>query len=270
MAPKPHSVLENVSFRINENEFVAVIGPSGAGKTTLLQHVTGLLKPTEGKIYVDGKDIWGKKYPRDLLRRRIGLVFQFPEIQLFAETVFDDVAFGLKNLHLTEDEVEIRVRESLNLVGMNFDEIKNRSPHTLSGGEKRRVALAGVLAMAPEALILDEPTAGLDPAGSRRIMEILHQLNETGVTVMMITHHLDLALQMASRVIILVKGKIIFDGPREAVIDNGDQFKLAHLKIPRVVRLARYLYNQGIIKNWKIFSTDALKKQLRQAKNHIN
>ncbi|NOZ63269.1 MAG: energy-coupling factor transporter ATPase [Calditrichaeota bacterium] len=267
LAPKAHRVLENVSFKIQDGEFVAIIGPSGAGKTTLLQQITGLLKPTAGKVYADGKNIWEKKYPRDILRRRIGLVFQFPEIQLFDETVFDDVAFGPRNLRLSEEEVENRVREALNLVGMNFDEIKNRSPHNLSGGEKRRVALAGVLAMAPQALILDEPTAGLDSAGSKRIMEILQLLNDQGVTIVMITHQLDLALQAAMRVIILVNGKIVFDGSKEEAIENPDKFQLAHLKIPAIVRLSRYLHTQGIIPDWKIFNSEKLKAQLQLAKN---
>ncbi len=264
---KGRAVLQNVSFRIEEGDFAAIIGPSGAGKTTLLQHVTGLLRPSAGKVYVDGEDIWAKNYRRDILRRQVGLVFQFPEKQLFEDTVFDDVAFGPRNLQVSEQDVEKRVREAIELVGLKYEEIKDRSPHNLSGGEKRRVAIAGILAMAPQAIVLDEPTAGLDPAGCKRILEILKLLNDQGVTVIMITHHLDLAIEVAKRFLILVDGKIVFDGNKENLIDYLEKFPTAKIKIPQVVKLSRFLHANNILPDWRIYSVIGLKNKLKELRN---
>ena len=262
--PEQNEVLKDISFEISEGEFVGIIGPSGSGKTTLLQHFTGLLRPTSGKIFVDGKDIGTKNYPLDDLRKRIGLVFQFPENQLFEETVASDVAFGPKMLKLPEHEINLRVNEALRLVGMNKPEIKSRSPHQLSEGEKRRVAIAGVLAMAPEVLILDEPTACLDPAGVKRVSKILQQLHENGTTIVMITHSLDVIIGLAQRIIVLNEGEIKHDGTRESVFADADLLTSVNMELPRIVRLSKFLNHYEIIGPEFVFSMSELKKQIRQ------
>lgn len=258
-------VLNDISFEVNDSELVGLVGPSGSGKTTIFQHFTGLLKPTAGKIYVDGKDINLKKYSIRELRKRIGLVFQFPESQLFEESVKDDIAFGLKSLNLSTVEIQERVSQSLSVVGMNQINIERRSPHQLSEGEKRRVALAGILAMSPKMLILDEPTAGLDPAGTKLIINILQRLNKEGTTILMITHNTDLIFKLAQRFILLNKGKIMFDGPREDVLKNQLVFKQANLEIPAILKFCFYLFKKKIIPDWRIYSVAELKAILKRS-----
>ena len=258
------TVLKNINLKIEKNEFITLIGPSGAGKTTLLQHFTGLLKPSAGMIYVDGEDIWQKNYSLATLRRKIGLVFQFPEKQLFEETVFDDVAFGPKNLNLSAEEIDYRVREAMNLLGLDFDKFKNRSPHHLSSGEKRRVAIAGVIAMAPEMLILDEPTAGLDPHSCRRILQILKSLNDQGISILLSTHYLDLAFELSQRIIALSDGQIVFDGDKDQLIDFVENSPSAYFQLPQVVSMAKKLYDQKIISDWRVYSASQLKKLIKK------
>ncbi|MDD4834483.1 MAG: ATP-binding cassette domain-containing protein, partial [Lutispora sp.] len=171
-----HLALDDVSFTIEDGEFIGLIGHTGSGKSTLIQHLNGLIKPTSGKIFVDDVDINSKEIPLKIIRQKVGLVFQYPEHQLFEESVYKDVAFGPRNLKLSEEEVEKRVKASLDLVGLNYDEVKDKSPFDLSGGQKRRVAIAGVLAMKPKVLILDEPTAGLDPRGRDEILGEIKEL----------------------------------------------------------------------------------------------
>ena len=255
-------VLKNINLEINSGEFIGLVGPSGAGKTTLLQHITGLLKPTTGKIFIDGRDIWGKKYSLNELRKKIGLVFQFPENQLFEETIFSDIAFGPKALNLSPGEIEGRIKQSLGLVGMNFEQMRDRSPRHLSEGEKRRVALAGILAMAPEMLILDEPTAGLDPKGAKLIVQILEQLNKEGITILLTTHNMEMILRLANRIIVLVDGSILFDGKKEGVILDKELLNKANLTIPKAVQISRLLFEKRILPNWKIFSVEELKRSL--------
>lgn len=262
LTPVKKEVLKNISFKIDKNEFIALIGPSGSGKTTLLQHFTGLLKPTDGMILVDGQDIWQKKFFLSQLRKRIGLVFQFPETQLFEETVFDDIAYGPKNLKISQAEIEERVRGALKLVGLDFEQFKDRSPHHLSGGEKRRVAIAGILAMAPEMIILDEPTAGLDPAGCRRIVNILKELNRQNIPVMLSTHHLDLALEAADRIIVLSEGKILFDGRKDKAVRFIDEKLKTQFTLPQIVMLSKELYRKRLISDWRCFSVEDLRKAL--------
>lgn len=261
--PQEKQVLNNINLEINEGEFVGVIGPTGSGKTTLLQHFTGLLHPVSGRIYVDGKDIWSKKYPLKELRRKIGLVFQFPESQLFEETVASDVGFGPRSLGLDEGEIERRVEQALEMVGMNREEIKNRSPHHLSEGEKRRVAIAGVLTMAPDVLVLDEPTACLDPSGIRLIMNILRQLHRVGTTIVMITHNIDVISQLAERIIILNNGEKYFDGPLKEIFSDHAFLENIDLQIPRIVRLNHHLCDKEVIDERDIFSLDKLMAKIR-------
>ncbi|MDZ7332613.1 MAG: energy-coupling factor ABC transporter ATP-binding protein [candidate division KSB1 bacterium] len=237
-------VLKDINLNIFDGEFIAIVGPSGSGKTTLLQHFTGLLRPSSGHIYVDDHDIWAKDYPIAELRRRIGLVFQFPENQLFERTVYLDVAFAPLMQRLSADEVYRRVIESLNQVGLAAEQIQMRSPHQLSQGEKRRVAIAGVLAMNPEMLVLDEPTAGLDPLGARTLLQLLEQIHSNGKTIVLISHHLDLVFQFAHRLIILNQGQIIFDGDTKHIFDDRKLLDQAQLELPRIIKLFHYLQNR--------------------------
>ncbi|MFZ5516337.1 MAG: energy-coupling factor transporter ATPase [Candidatus Zhuqueibacterota bacterium] len=262
--PQKRHVLKNIDLEIRDGEFVGIIGPTGSGKTTLLQHFTGLLQPASGKIFVNGEDIWSKKYPLNELRKKIGLVFQFPESQLFEETVAEDVAFGPKSLGLSEQEIEQRVQQALEMVGLVGEEINNRSPHQLSEGEKRRVAIAGVLAMAPEVLILDEPTACLDPSGIKSIMKILRHLHKDGTTIVMITHNMDVITQLAERIIILNLGMKYFDGAISEIYTDEHIFNDIDLEIPRIVRLSRYLAAQGLIDTKNIGTLDELKGKIKQ------
>ncbi|MDW7680666.1 MAG: energy-coupling factor transporter ATPase [bacterium] len=268
--PYQKEILKDISLEISRGEFVALIGPTGSGKTTLLQHFTGLLKPTSGKIYIDDRDIWQKAYPLAALRKKIGLVFQFPESQLFEGSVFDDVAFGPRALKLKHGEVEQRVEQALRLVGLNVDIIATRSPHELSEGEKRRVAIAGVLAMAPDMLILDEPTAGLDPTGTKLVINMLGKLNREGVTILFVSHNMDLVLQLAQRVLVLSEGTIIFDGARDSILCNQDLLTNVHLELPRISSIARSLYRQKIIADWKIYTISQLKSAIRSGSEFRN
>lgn len=260
--PIPHQALSGINLQISTGEAIGIIGPSGSGKTTLALHFNGLLRPTTGTIYVDGRDIWEKKYPLKELRRRIGLVFQFPENQLFAETVAADVAFGPVSLQLSRPEIDARVNDALDLVGLGDQAIKFRSPHELSEGEKRRVAIAGVLAMMPEMLIMDEPTACLDPQGVKLILKMLKKLHQRGVTIIMISHNMEAVAQVVERIIILQQGSIFFDGSKDAVFSTSDFLAPLGLAMPRIVRLSHYLHAKQIVARPNLYSADELKAAL--------
>ncbi|MDZ7341885.1 MAG: energy-coupling factor transporter ATPase [candidate division KSB1 bacterium] len=260
--PMPHRALSDINLEISTGEAIGIIGPSGSGKTTLALHFNGLLRPTAGTIYVDYQNIWDKKYPLRELRRKVGLVFQFPENQLFAETVASDVAFGLMSLQLSKAEIDTRVNDALNLVGLSDEAIRFRSPHELSEGEKRRVAIAGVLAMSPEVLIMDEPTACLDPQGANLILNMLKKLHEQGVTIIMISHNMEAIAQLAERIIILQQGRIFFDGPKDDVFSTSEFLKPLGLAMPRIVHLCHYLRKKQLLVRPKIYTTEALKAAL--------
>ncbi len=262
--PDQIEVLKDINLEITDGEFIAIVGPSGSGKTTLLQHFTGLLRPHSGSIYVDGYDIWAKGYPMAELRQRIGLVFQFPESQLFEQTVFQDIAFAPIMQGLSREEVQRRVISSLDLVGLAEEQIQQRSPHQLSQGEKRRVAIAGILAMDPEMLVLDEPTAGLDPLGARTIVRLLNQLHSNGKTIVLITHHLDLVFQLVHRIIILNQGEILYDGGAMNIFDNSNLLELAGLEKPRVLRLFHYLQDRQLLLMDENFSAQELQKRVNR------
>lgn len=245
-------VLKDINLNIADGEFVAIVGPSGSGKTTLIQQFTGLLRPTSGHVQVDGVDIWHKGYNKTELRRRIGLVFQFPETQLFEETVQADVAFGPGNLKLTNSKIEKRVARALDSVGLKVEDFGPRSPYRLSEGEKRRVAIAGVLAMEPEMVVLDEPTAGLDPKGVHRIEAILKRLNKMARTVVVITHNMDFVLRCAHRVVILSKGKAIFDGSPWQLFCQEDFLYKANLDMPGLISAwQKRIYKVGSLEREK-------------------
>jgi len=237
--------LKGVNFKVKRGEMVALLGPNGAGKSTLFLHFNGILKPHKGEILIKGKPI--KYDSRSLLevRKTVGIVFQNPDDQLFAPTVMEDVAFGPLNLGYSEEEVKKIVKEVLKAVGMEGYE--DKPPHYLSGGEKKRVAIAGVLAMKPEIMVLDEPTAGLDPLGASKIMELLYKLNREGMTVIISTHDVDLVPVYADRVYVMNKGEIITEGTPREVFSKVDLIRKANLRLPRVAHLVEILNKEDNI-----------------------
>ncbi len=260
--PGNRPVLNDISLEISENEFVGIIGPSGSGKTTLIQHFTGLLKPNDGKIFVNNVDIQSSSANINLIRQQVGLVFQFPESQIFEETVYRDVAFGPKNLDLTEDQIDERVRETFNLMGLEYEEMKNRSPFRLSEGEKRRIALAGILVMNPDMLVLDEPTACLDVGGIKKIEQLLFNLNKWGKIIVLVSHNIDFILRLCKRIIVLNNGKIIFDGSREIFIKKRKILDDLGIEEPRIIRYSNELNSLGYISGNNIFEIENIKKEL--------
>jgi energy-coupling factor transport system ATP-binding protein len=242
-----HKALNDVSLTIEDGEFIGLIGHTGSGKSTLIQHLNALLKPSSGNIIIDGIDITEKGVALRKIRQTVGLVFQYPEHQLFEETVFKDVAFGPQNLGLPKEEIELRVKEALMLVGMDYDKLKDVSPFELSGGQKRRVAIAGVLAMKPKVLILDEPTAGLDPKGRDEILgEIkrLHQLQK--ITVLLVSHSMEDIANLVDRIIVMSKGKIVLTDTPRNVFKQAEMLKSIGLDVPQVTHLVNELNKKGL------------------------
>lgn len=260
--PTKKPVLNNISFEISDNEFIGLIGPSGSGKTTLVQLFTGLIKPTIGNVYINNIDILSKEIDIDDIRKRIGLVFQFPESQIFEETVYNDIAFGPKNFGLTNIELKEIVKSAFALTGLDFESMQKRSPFTLSEGEKRRVALAGILSMNPEVLILDEPTACLDAGGVKKIEQILTTLNNTGKTIVLVSHNIDLIAKLCNRIIILQEGNIVFDDKKENLFLNETILKQYKLAPPRIYRFCKKLQETGYISKANMLSTTELKALL--------
>ena len=237
--------LDGVSLSIADGEFVGVIGHTGSGKSTLVQHLNALLKPTLGSVYVNGLNLNDKDTNLRDVRRAVGLVFQYPEYQLFEETVRKDIAFGPNNLGLGAADVEARVREAAQIVGLSED-LLDRSPFDLSGGQKRRVAIAGVLAMRPNVLVLDEPAAGLDPRGRREMLALVRDYHARGgVTVIMVSHSMDDVARMCSRIIVMNHGKVAFDAPPAQVFAHGDELAAMGLGIPACAQLANRLREKG-------------------------
>lgn len=237
--------LDGVSLSIADGEFVGVIGHTGSGKSTLVQHLNALLKPTLGSVYVNGLNLNDKDTNLRDVRRAVGLVFQYPEYQLFEETVRKDIAFGPNNLGLDAADVEARVCEAAQIVGLSED-LLDRSPFDLSGGQKRRVAIAGVLAMRPNVLVLDEPAAGLDPRGRREMLALVRDYHARGgVTVIMVSHSMDDVARMCSRIIVMNRGKVAFDAPPAQVFAHGDELAAMGLGIPACAQLANRLREKG-------------------------
>ncbi|MGV8143004.1 MAG: ATP-binding cassette domain-containing protein [Methanothermobacter sp.] len=237
--PDGTKALEDVDFKAKKGEIVALLGPNGAGKSTLFLHFNGILKPTSGSVKLDGEPLGYQK--KDLLkvRQKVGIVFQNPDDQLFAPTVMEDVSFGPLNIDLPEDEVKMRVKDALKRVGMEGYEKK--PPHHLSGGQKKRVAIAGILAMKPKIMVLDEPTSGLDPKGASQIMQLLYQLNKEGITIVISTHDVDLVPLYAYSVYIISKGKIIKEGNPHDVFTDVKTIREANLRLPRIAHLMEIL-----------------------------
>ena len=227
--------LDGVSFEVHDGEILGIIGHTGSGKSTLLQHLNGLLRPTSGQVFVDGQCITDGKVRLVDIRRKVGLVFQYPEYQLFEETVAKDVAFGPRNTGLEESKIENRVRAALSLVGLDYDEIGESSPFELSGGQKRRVAIAGVLAMRPSVLILDEPTAGLDPSAHREILSMIRTIHESmGIIIIFVSHNMGDIASLSDRVIVMDKAKIAMSGTPQEVFSHDKQLAAMGLDVPPV------------------------------------
>lgn len=244
--PFEHVALEDVSFSVEPGEFIGIIGHTGSGKSTLIQHLNGLLKPTAGSVLLDGKDIWSDKTLTRQTRFRVGLVFQYPEYQLFEETVYKDIAFGPKNMGLKADEIDRRVREAAALVGISEQQLQV-SPFDLSGGQKRRVAIAGVLAMEPEVLILDEPTAGLDPEGREDILSQIDAYRRTrNATIMMVSHSMTDVARLTDRLLVMNGAKLVFDGTPEQVFEHAGELLEIGLDIPEVTRVFLKLREMGL------------------------
>ena len=255
--------LDDVSFRIENGEFVGIIGHTGSGKSTLVQHLNGLLKPTSGQVLVDGEDLNGEHVNRRALRQRIGLVFQYPEYQLFEETVAKDIAFGPKNQGLSAAEIDERVRYAMECVHLDYQKYAERSPFELSGGQMRRVAIAGVLAMKPSVLILDEPTAGLDPRGRDRILGMLEELHaRENVTILMVSHSMDDMARLAGRLIVMSDGKVVADGTPREIFMQEDMMTSIGLDIPEAARLCARLRAKGYDLPADLFRPEQLKEQL--------
>lgn len=234
--------LDDVSFSIEDGEICGVIGHTGSGKSTLLQHLNGLLKPSEGSIFVDGQCITDGSCKMVEVRRRVGLVFQYPEYQLFEETVAKDVAFGPKNLGLDEETIDERVREAICLVGLDYENIKDKSPFELSGGQKRRVAIAGVIAMKPKLLILDEPTAGLDPKAHADILKMIERIHEDmGISIIFVSHNMADIAKLSNRVLVINGGKIVAQGSPKEVFARKDYLQSIGLDVPPVVEITKAL-----------------------------
>lgn len=243
--PFEKRALDDVSLDIGEGEFIALVGHTGSGKSTLVQHLNGLMEPTEGEILYDGVD-YRKKGNIATLRQKVGLVFQYPEYQLFEETIAKDIAYGPKNLGLSDEEVEERVRRAMAKVGLDYDEKGEKSPFALSGGQKRRVAIAGILAMEPEVLVLDEPTAGLDPRGSREILEEIRGIFEsTGTTIVLVSHSMEEVARLASRVIVMDRGRVHMDGTPREIFAREKELRTIGLGVPQVRRTMTDLVEKG-------------------------
>ena len=245
--PYETKALNDVSLTIGDGEFIGLIGHTGSGKSTLVQHLNGLLKPTGGRILVDGLDLADKQTDKRAVRRKVGLVFQYPENQLFEETVEKDIAFGPKNLGLDDAEISRRVREAMAKVALDYDRLKDRSVFELSGGQMRRVAIAGVLAMEPGTLVLDEPCAGLDPKGREEILGLIRRLHEqAGTTIVMVSHSMDDVASLAERVIVMNRGEVYMDGAPREVFSRGDDLRALGLDVPQAVELAQRLRERGL------------------------
>lgn len=245
--PFEHRALDDVSFEIQDRDFVGLIGHTGSGKSTLIQHLNGLMKPSSGKIYINGFNITQKDQNLTDIRKRVGIVFQYAEYQLFEETVARDIAFGPLNLGLDEEEVDRRVRKAMADVGLDYDHFSEKSPFELSGGQKRRVAIAGVIAMEPEVLILDEPTAGLDPGGRDEIFELIKNLHANNdMTVILSSHSMDDMAKLVNTLMVMNKGRLeIMGSPREVFKENADRLRGMGLNIPQVLELAIKLKEAG-------------------------
>ena len=257
--------LRDVSFDVADGTILGIIGHTGSGKSTLLQHLNGLIKPTSGDVYIDGECITDGKTKMTDIRRKVGLVFQYPEYQLFEETVSKDVAFGPKNLGLNEEEQQARVKKAIGLVGLDYDEIKDLSPFELSGGMKRRVAIAGVIAMDPKILILDEPTAGLDPSAHREILAMVRRIHdEMGIILIFVSHNMADIAEMSDRVMVMSGGKVVLEGTPLEVFSKGDMLSDMGLGVPPAREIADLIKSRAPGFKSEALSTDEAARDIRK------
>ncbi|MTI48305.1 energy-coupling factor transporter ATPase [Sporosalibacterium faouarense] len=262
-SPFEVKALDGINIDIDKNEFIGLIGHTGSGKSTLIQHLNGLLKPTKGKIIIDGMDISSKEVKLKDIRKKVGLVFQYPEHQLFEETVYKDISFGPKNLGLSENEIEGRVEEAIEMVGLDYNEVKDRSPFELSGGQRRRVAIAGVLAMKPRILILDEPTAGLDPRGRDEILtqiEKLYQNND--MTIILVSHSMEDIAKLVNRLIVMHKGKVAMEGTPREVFKKVKELEEIGLAVPQITYFMKAFKSKVNDINDEILTVEEAKKEI--------
>ncbi len=260
-----HVALTDVSFDVGPHDFIGIIGHTGSGKSTLIQHINRLLKPTSGTVVVNGINILDKNVTMKDIVRRVGIVFQYPEYQLFEETVYKDVCFGPKNLGFDEEKTNTLVKQSIELVGLNFEEVKDKSPFDLSGGQKRRVAIAGVLAMKPQILILDEPASGLDPKGRREILEIIKKMNtEVGICILLVSHSMDDVAKYADKVMVFSKGRLVkYDTPLK-VFEDYKFLESISLEIPQCKRVLEMLKERGVDIDTSAYTTESVAEQILQ------
>lgn len=260
--PFEKTAVDHVDLEIEAGSFVGIIGHTGSGKSTLIQHLNGLLRPTEGKVLLDGVDIWADKSKMRQMRFRVGLVFQYPEYQIFEETVAKDIAFGPRNMGLADEEVQARVQETAAIVGLS-EEILKQSPFLLSGGQKRRVAIAGVMAMRPEVLILDEPTAGLDPRGREEILqEIQAYRNQTGATILLVSHSMEDVARHAKKILVMNAGKVFCYDTVANVFRRSQELQAIGLAVPQITRVCDALRARGVPLTDDIFTVEQAKQQL--------
>ena len=244
--PYEKTAVDNVCLDIEKGSFIGIIGHTGSGKSTLIQHFNGLLRPTSGKILLDGQDIWESKSTVRAARFRVGLVFQYPEYQIFEETVYKDIAFGPKNMGLSEEEIDRRVRDTAHAVGLSEDYL-DKSPFDLSGGEKRRAAIAGVMAMRPEILILDEPTAGLDPMGREHILQMIKNYHKnTGSTILLVSHSMEDVARYSEKLLVMNKGSVFCFDDTEKVFARSEEISSMGLDVPQITRVFNELKRRGI------------------------
>lgn len=269
--PYEKKALDNINLEIKDNEIQGIIGHTGSGKSTLIQHINGLIKVQEGTITVGDITLTNKKRPKpkySVLRSEVGMVFQYPEYQLFEETVEKDVAFGPKNLKIPKEEIKDRVKEAIEVVGLDYETIKDRSPFELSGGQKRRVAIAGVLAMKPKILILDEPTAGLDPSGRKEMYELIRRVKaECTPTIVIISHNMDEISDFADRIAVLDKGKLAYNLPPKELFAHKDELYAMGLELPLVVRIENFLKEKGVDLQANAITQDELVEAIVKYKN---
>jgi energy-coupling factor transport system ATP-binding protein len=244
--PFETKALDQIALEIKDGDFVGIIGHTGSGKSTLIQHFNGLILPEEGTVSIDGINIKDKGVKLKSIRQKVGLVFQYPEYQLFEETVYKDVAYGPMNLGLNEKEINERVQYALELVGFDVDEVKDKSPFDLSGGQKRRVAIAGVLAMKPAYLILDEPTAGLDPAGRNEILNQIGKLHESNITIVLVSHSMEDIARLVDYIYVMYEGRIHMTGTPHEIYRDSEELKRIGLGVPQVVDIMRALKARGM------------------------
>ncbi|WP_295269030.1 energy-coupling factor transporter ATPase [Veillonella sp.] len=270
--PFRKEALKGINLTINEGDFVGIIGHTGSGKSTLVQHLNGLLHPTTGQVTIDGVDAALKTEEAKLMRHKVGMVFQYPEHQLFEETIAQDIAFGPKNLGLSADEVDARVREAMDFVGLDYETYANRSPFQLSGGQMRRVAIAGVVALNPSYLILDEPSAGLDPFGREEIFQKIIDLHaKKGITVVLVSHNMEDISHMANRLIVIDNGKIQLDGkPIDIFMNKRQELQSAGVDVPPVSKLVEYLRDRGLPVSQQVISVDDAVKAIEVALKEVN